>query len=159
MMGRLKTQAWKENEALRKAHKMAEAFCKNKTKTFLTRFLTESGMGEAEYIYYTQLQKLYAQRLEVLENKIAYAPNDILKQQFQKEFDDLKEQIHEKLLTKTEYFDEMLKDYDQHFGQQLALTYAIGYMDCSKGSTIKQLYVPAKIATPEKSLLILPGTE
>lgn len=50
-------------------------------------------------------------------------------------------------LTKEDFTDILVKDYEQFFGGAMALSYAMGYVDCHQGVSIKKLYVPGNLAS------------
>jgi hypothetical protein len=55
-MGKMKTEQSKKMANFRKAHNMAEAYAMAKNNEMLERFLNESGISQAMYGYYQDIQ-------------------------------------------------------------------------------------------------------
>lgn len=151
-MGRLKTPAMKDQDMMRKAHRMAEAYATHQTKERLKTFLGASKLHE-RFAFAEGSAKEFAQRLLVIKKAehaaASVQKNEVLAQKIQAEIEDLNtwtesEHIgdhHQALSDMTEN-----PEVDLHFGMALAIAYVMGYSDHARGSSLKQLYVPKEHA-------------
>jgi hypothetical protein len=145
-MGKMKTEQSKKMANFRKAHNMAEAYAMAKNNEMLERFLNESGISQAMYGYYQDIQitwkKMRDEKTVALE-AANVAQDEIKKQSIQNDLDDLNGNIDEEIMTPAEFMTKLKSDLDLPFGGAIALSYAIGYADHANGAKVN-FYKPTK---------------
>lgn len=146
-MGRLKTQAMRDNNAVRKAHRMAEAFAQHRAKDFLTTFLQTSGIPTWIFSLTESLTKVTQDLVVRLKTELEAANvsgDQIKAQKLQNEIADLEHLISDHATNEKGIIDDLIQDptVDLQFGMAVALAYAMGYADHARGASLKQLYVP-----------------